>query len=320
MKTLLSLLSTLLCLALTGMVPAAAQYPMKPVHLVVPFPAGGPSDTAARALGQVLAKSLTQPIIIENRPGASGALAAQAVMNAAPDGYTLLWGVGSMVAIPLLQKKPPFQAMSDFTPISSVGRFTFAMYVHPHVPATSIAELITFARANPDKLNYAASNWGELMATAQFMKAAGIAMVAVNYKGAAQAMPDLLAGRVQVNIGPIAGGLAHVKDGRLRLLAILSQQRSTLVPDVPTMAEVGWPSVSVPTWQAIFAPPKTPQEIVDRVSREVSAILRNPEMRETFERMALEAAGSTPEMLAATIKEDLRAWTQFVRESGMAPE
>ena len=155
------------------------------------------------------------------------------------------------------------------------------------------------------------------MAAAQFMKAAGIRMLRVPCKGAAQAMPDLIAGRVQVNFGPLWGGLPYVKDGRLRVLASLMPERSAVTPDVPTMAEAGMPGVSVPTWQALFAPAKTPREIVDRLSREVNLILRSPEVRAQSDRQTFQVEGSTPEALAAVIKEDLRAWRQFIRENGI---
>jgi tripartite-type tricarboxylate transporter receptor subunit TctC len=319
MKSAFFPFSLLFCLLLAS-VGASAQYPVRPIHLIVPFPAGGPSDNAARTLGHAMAKSMGQPVVVENRPGADGAIGPQAVASAAPDGYTLLYGVSSMVALPLLRKDPPFNPLKDFTPVSIIGRFAFCMYVNPDVPAKSVAEFIAYARANPDKLNYAASNNSEFMAAAHFMKAAGIRMVRVPYKGASQAMPDLIAGRVQVGFGPIAAGLPYVQEGRLRMLASFLPQRSALTPDVPTMAESGLAAVSVPSWQALFAPTKTPKEIVDRLSREVKLALRDPDVVAQFERQALRIEGSSPEALTAAIQEDLRTWAQFFRENAIAAD
>jgi tripartite-type tricarboxylate transporter receptor subunit TctC len=210
MKGLLSMVSLAVFLVLSS-VSAFAQYPIKPIHLIVPFAAGGPSDNAARMIGQALSKSIGQPVIIENRPGANGAIAAQALLAAPADGHTLLWGIASMVAIPLVQRNAPFDSIAEFAPVSLVGRFAFGMYVHPGLPARSVAEFVAYARANAGKLNYATSALGEFMAAAQFMKAAGISMVRVPYKGGAQLMPDLIEGRVQVNFAPVSLGLAHVK-------------------------------------------------------------------------------------------------------------
>jgi tripartite-type tricarboxylate transporter receptor subunit TctC len=299
---------------------AQAQYPAKPIRLIVPFAAGGASDTAARSLGQVLTKSLGQPLVIENRPGAGGAIAAQAVLTAPADGYTLLWGAASMVAIPLLQKSAPFQSFAEFTPISLAGRLTYCVYVHPGVPAKSIGEFIAYARSQPGKLSYATGSLGEYMVTAQLIKSAGLDMVQVPYKGGAQAMPDLIAGRVQLNIGPFAGGFPHVKAGKLRMLATLLPQRSPETADIPTLTEAGVQNVSSPTWQAIFAPPKTPQAIVDRLAGEVMLALRDAELRTQFERQAVRGESSTPGVLAALVAEDTETWRRFIRENNIPQE
>jgi putative tricarboxylic transport membrane protein len=319
MKNVLTIPALALSLAF-GAIPASAQYPSRPVHLLVPFPAGGPSDNAARTVAQALSKSVGQPVVVENKPGANGAIAAQAVLAAAPDGYTLLWGVGSMGGIPFLMRNPPFESLADFAPVSMVGRFAFAMFVHPGVPAKSVAEFVAYARANPDKLSYATGTVSEYLAGAQLMKATGISMVRVPYKGGAQAMPDLVAGRVEVYLTPISLGLPHAKDHRLRLLATLLPQRSAAAPDVPTLAEAGVPGVSVPTWQAIFAPRKTPREITERLSLETKLVLKDPGVQAQFDRQTLQIEGSTPEALAAIVREESRTWGQFIRENGITPE
>lgn len=306
-----------------GLVSTAARaqaYPSKPVRLIVPFAAGGPADFAARTVGQALSKSFGQPFVVENRPGADGAIAAQTVLSASPDGYTLLFSGASMVPLSLLKNPPPFDLITDFAPVAKITRLVWAMYVSPDAPARSVAEFIAYARANPDKLNYASSNFSEFLAATQFMNATGTKMVGVPYKGGAQSMPDLVAGRVQVNFAPLSAGLPYVRDGRLRMLAILLPQRSPLVPDVPTMAEAGVPGISVPGWQAILAPAKTPKEIIDRLFREIDRTLQSLEVRAQFDRQAVQVEGSTPEALAAVIEEDLRTWRQFIRENGLTPE
>lgn len=316
MKSILR--KSLLSLCMAAVVgPALAGYPERPIRLIVPFPAGGASDTAARSLGQVMAKSIGQPVLIENRPGAGGSIAAQAVMNAPADGYTLLWGTASMVAIPFIQRAAPFKSFGEFAPVSMVGRLTYCVFVSVGVPARSVAELISHVRANPGKISYATGSLGEYMVTTQFMKAAGIDMTQVPYKGGAQAMPDLVAGRVQVNIGPFAGGYPLVRDGKLRMLATLANERSPAAPDVPTLAEAGLPGVSNATWQAVFAPQKTPKQAIERLSREVAAALRDSALREQFARQAVQPESSTPAGLAATILEDQEIWRRFVRDNNI---
>ena len=298
--------------------PAAAQYPTKPVRIIVPFLAGGPVDTTARVIQQALSRALGQPVIVENKPGADGAIAAQAVASAAPDGYTLFFGGSStMVSVPVLRKNPPFDPVADFTPISLIGRYAFCMFVHPDVPAQSVAEFVAYARANPDKLNYATSNLTEFMFAAQLMKSTGISMVRVPYKGAAQAIPDLIAGRVQLDFVPISAGLAHVRDGRLRILATVLPQRVAVAPEVPTMAEAGMPGVTISPWQGIFGPAKLPKEIVERLARELNLILQSAEVRAQYDKQGFQPEASTPEALIAMLKSDVQTWGQIVREAGI---
>ena len=295
--------------------PAAAQYPAKPIRLLVPFPAGGPTDGVARTVAQAMTKSLGQPIVVENKPGAEGAIAAQTAAAAAPDGYTLFFATSSVLALPVVAKPAPFDTFKDFEPISTVGRFAFGMVVNPSVPAQTMGEFVAYARANPGKLNFGSANVGEHMAAAQFMKATGTDMVRIPYKGAAQTLPDLVAGRVQVYFTPVAGTIGHVKDGRLRMLATLLPQRLAIAPDVPTMTEAGVNGVSVQSWQVIVAPAKTPKDIVERLSRAVNAALHDPEARAQLENRALFIEGSTPHRLVEILHESNREWTQFVREN-----
>lgn len=310
--------SLVLCLSFANNVFAQGAYPTKPIRILIPYLAGGPVDTTARVIQQALSTALGQPVIIDNRPGADGAIAAQAVVNAPPDGYTLFFGGSStMVSVPVLRKVPPFDPVADFTPIALIGRFGFCMFVHPEVPAKTVAEFVEYARANPDKLNFATSNLTEFMFAAQLMKSTGISMVRVPYKGAAQAIPDLIAGRVQLDFVPLSAGLAHVKSGRLRNLATVLPQRIAAAPEVPTMAEAGFPGVTVSPWQGIVGPAKLPREIVERLSRELKQILDSPDIRAQYAKQGFQPEWSTPEALAARVKDDVQTWGQIVREAGI---
>jgi tripartite-type tricarboxylate transporter receptor subunit TctC len=266
-----------------------------------------------------MAKSLGQPVVVENKPGALGAIAAQAVLAAPPDGYTLLWGISSMPAIPLLQKSPPYQSMADFTPVSIVGSMAFGLFVNPGVPAKTVGELVQHLREHPDKLSFAAGPMSEWAASAQFMKASGTRMQRVPYQGNAQALPDLIGGRVQVYFTTLSPTLTHAREGRLRLLATLTAQRTPFAPDVPTMAEAGYTvALHALAAQTLFLPPKAPRDIAERLAREVAAVLRNPDLRAEFDRMALAPAPSTPDELAAAMAEATEAWRTFIRENNIA--
>jgi tripartite-type tricarboxylate transporter receptor subunit TctC len=249
---------------------ASAAWPEKPIRILVPFPAGGASDATARALGQTLSKRLGQAVMIDNRPGASGGLAAQAAMGSAPDGYTILWASAGMVSLPYLLKKPPYAAMTDLEPVAAVGRLPFCAFVHPSVPAKTLAQFRSEAKKNPGTLNLASGSVSEYKAGAQLDTVTGARMQHVPYKGGAQLMPDLVAGRVQVNIGPCSTGMPFVVTGKLRVLATLLPERSSLLPEVPTAGEAGMPELAAPTWQALVAPPRTPKEIVEKLAREVA--------------------------------------------------
>ena len=317
MKRVTRFIALLLSAALAA-APAAAQWPAKPIRLVVPFPAGGATDAAARTVGQALSRSLAQPVVIENKPGADGTIAAQTVAAAPADGHTLLFAVASMMALPYLTQPAPFEA-SQFAPVSTVGRFAFGLYVHPSVPAKSVQELVAYARANPGKLNFASATVSEWLAAAQFMKATGTDMARIPYKGGAQAMPDLVAGRVQVYftpVGPLA--LGHVKEGRLRLLATLTDERQAVVPDIPTLAEAGVRGVSVPTQQMILAPAGTPPAVVDRLSGDIGAALRDAGVRADLDKQSLIVEGSSPAQLDATLRVVSREWASFVSEHHLA--
>lgn len=299
---------------------AQAAYPSKPVRLIVPTPAGGPSDAAARLIGQELAKSLGQPVVIDNKPGAGGALAARELMSAPADGHTLMWTLSSMSGLPLLQKASPYQSLAELTPVSLIGHFTYALFASPELPPRTAAEFVDHTRARPDALSYATGSLADYMATAKFLQATGTRAVRVPYRGGALLMPDLTAGRVHFNFGPLSSGLPLAKEGKLRVLAVLGAQRSPLAPDVPTLAEAGVATVSVPSWQALFGPPGMASAIAERLSRDVTAALASPDLRTQLERLALQLEGSTPAALAAAVVRDAQVWRSFVQEYDIPQE
>ena len=299
---------------------AVAAYPDKPVRLIVPFPTGGPSDGAARAVGRGLSKATGQPTVIDNRPGASGAIAARGVMKATPDGYTLMWGVSSMAGLPQLMKSAPYDTMARFKPVAVVGRLTFGLYVHPSIPAKTMGEFVKFAQKNRGQLAFASATLSEYLATTQFMKATRTDMVRVPYSGSAPAMPDLITGRVQVYFCPAAIALPYAQSGRLRMLGTLLPQRSPAAPDVPTMEEAGLSAVAVPTWQAIVAPPGTPADVVSSLHRALDQAAKDGEVLQQFARLVIQPDFSTPEHLAQLIRRDEEVWRGFVREYDIPQE
>ena len=311
----------LLLLAAVAASPAAAQYPVKPVRLIVALGVGGPADGAARALAESLTPALGQPVVVENRTGAEGMIGAEAVRKSPADGYTLLWGQPTnMVAAAVMRKNPPYDPVRDFTPLSLVGRLTTCLFVHPDVPARTVGELVEHARANPGKLSYAVNSAMETIAAAQISKAAGITMVRVPYKGGTSALPDLLAGRVQVGFMSASVGLPQASQGRLRALASLVSQRTPAAPDIPTLGEAGYPQAVVNPWFALFAPAGLSREVVERLSREINLAIASPEVRARLERFGVQAEGSTPEALNTLLKQDLQSSAHAVRESGIELE
>jgi tripartite-type tricarboxylate transporter receptor subunit TctC len=303
-------------------VPAVAQaFPAKPIRLVVPFPAGSATDTIARVVGGAVSASIGQPVLVENKAGADGAIAGAEVARAAPDGYTLLMATNSpMSAVPAMKKVPPYDPVADFTPVMDVGRYTFFIVAHPSVPAKTVAELVQYAKANPGVLNYATGNTTGIVSMALFASLGGIQMVHVPYKGEPQALTDLVGGRVQLMVASAGTAVPHVRDGRLRALAVTLDKRSPVLPDVPTIAEAGMPQFKLTSWAGVFAPAKVPRDVLDRLNREFVAAIARPEVQAAMEKQAFLLTGSTPEQLGTLVREQLDSYRSTLKAAGVEPE
>jgi tripartite-type tricarboxylate transporter receptor subunit TctC len=298
---------------------ALAQYPSKPIRLIVPFPPGGAAELGARIFAQPLGQALGQPVVIETRPGGEGIIASQAVMQAAPDGYTLYYGTATGLSFaPAAKKVPPYDPVRDFTPISLVGIFGFFVFSHSSLPVHTIRDLVGYARANPGKLNYGTGNATSVLATAQFAAQQKIDMVHVPYKGDGPLTLDMVAGRVHVAIATPASLAPQVKEGKIRVLATLLPSRNQLLPEAPTMTEAGLEAVPITPWGGLFAPAKMPREIVDRVQRALAGVLAKPEVRDAFGKLAFEPRSSTPEELSAFVTEQLQAYGRATRAIGLS--
>ncbi len=313
------ILAALAAILLSGA--AAAQYPNKPVRLIVPFPPGGAAELGARIYAQPLGDALGQPVVIETRPGADGAIAAEAAMKSAPDGYTLFYATNTAFSwVPAIRKNPPYDPLADFTPVSLIGQFGFFVFSHPSVPANNMAELLAHIRANPGKLNYGSGNSTSMLSTAQLVLQEKLDVVHIPYKGDGPLSVDLLGGRVHFAIATPGTAAPQVKEGKLRVLATLLPNRSPLLPQAPTMAEAGLRGLSITPWGGVFGPANMPKDIVARLSRELDGVLKRPQVREAFQKLAFEPKSSTPEELAAFVKEQLEIWRRVVAEVGIKPE
>jgi tripartite-type tricarboxylate transporter receptor subunit TctC len=305
----------LVCMA--AALPVAAQtYPTKPLRLLVPFPAGGGTDILARALAQKLNDKIGQAVVVENRPGAGGTIGAEAGARAAPDGYTLLLTSSSTHSIgPAINPKIPYNAETDFTPIVNVANSPQIVLVPVNSRAKTLSEFIDYARQNPGRLNYASSGNGTIsnLSTEVFKARSGTFLVHIPYRGTGLSITDLVSGKVDVLFDSIVTGMPHVKDGKLRALAVTSPKRSALAPDLPTVAELlpGFESV---TWFGIYGPRGLSADIVARVNQAVNAALADPDLKERFARLGAEPTGGTPEAFAAAVKAESAKWKKIIAE------
>ena len=314
MKTL-ALLLALIC----G--PAAAQFPSKPVRVVVPFGAGSSTDIVMRILASPLGQALGQPVVVENKPGADGAIAAAEVAKASPDGHTLVLGTNSpFSAVPHLRRNAPYDALADFTPVTLVGNYTFFLVVHPSVPARTLSELIAHARANPGKLNYGTGNTSGIVMTAMFASLTNIDLVHVPYKSEPPAVTDLLSGTIQLMFSSYATVAPHLREGKLRALFTTLARRSPLLPEVPSMVEAGMPKFPIESWAGMFGPAKMPKDVTERLNRELNVLLQRADVRESLLKQAFEPRGASTGEFATYVREQYGVWGKAIREAGIHPE
>ncbi len=318
MHRIVTRLGALFAFALASTV-ALAQYPAKPVRIIVPFPAGGTTDILARAIGDELQKSLGQPFVIENRAGAGGNIGAEAVAKSAPDGYTLLMGtVGTHAINVSLYPKMPYDAVRDFAPVSLVAGVPNVLVAAPSFAPSTVREVIDAARKEPGKLTFASSGNGTSihLSGELFKLLTGTQLTHVPYKGSSAALPDVMSGAVNIMFDNAPSAMPHIKGGKLKAIAVTSAQRSPALPNVPTVAEAGVPGFEASSWFGVLAPAGTPKEIVDRLSREIARALATPEMRERLAGQGAEPVGSTPEQFAAHIRSEIDKWARVVKASG----
>lgn len=297
---------------------AAQDYPTRPIRLIVPLAPGGAMDTIARSVGQKLSPNLGQTIVVDNRGGGGGTVGAGIAKAADADGYTLIMMSATSVIRPLLYKAN-YVMFRDFTPISQVSAQPYLLVVHPSLPVRSVRELVTVAKASPGKLNYASAGQGSIihLATELLSVNTGIRMVHVPYKGMGAAYPELIAGHTQLALGSIVSALPHARSGRLRAVAVSSAKRSRAAPDVPTVAESGVPGYSVTNWYGVLAPVKTPRPVIERLHREISAVLHHADMMKRFAADGAEAVGSTPEAFREHIKGEMEKWALVIEKAGL---
>ncbi len=302
---------------------SAQQYPNRPIRFVVPFAPGGSTDTLARTIGQKLTEALQQQVVVDNRSGANGNIGMEIVAHAAPDGYTILLGYIANLGIgPALYAKLPFDPVRDYAPITQLASSPNILAVHPSLPVKSLRELIAYAKTNPKKLNFASSGVGSIgHLTGELLnRSAGVDMVHVPYKGSGQAVIDLLGGQVQMMFSGMSSVMQHIKAGKLRALAVTGAQRSPAVPDVPTIAESGFPGFEATAWYGVLAAARTPKTIVNRLHDEIVRALALPDVKERLNNVGFELVGGTPDEFTAFIKSEIAKWTRVVRDAHISAE
>jgi tripartite-type tricarboxylate transporter receptor subunit TctC len=309
-----------ICCALIGSLAQAQSYPTKPIRIVVPFAAGGSGDVVARLIGAGLTEAWGQQIVVDNRPGAAGAIGANVVARAEPDGHTLLLA-SSLAITPHLQKSNTFDIQKDLAPIVPVSQIEFALTVHPSLPASNLAEFVALMKANPGKYNYASAGVGSIhhLSMEWFKRLAGIDIVHVPYKGSGQIMPDVISGKVEVTYVGLAQAAPFAKDNKVKVIAIGGPQRIAAAPNVAPIAE-SYPGFNGTTSWDLLAPAGTAPEIVRKLNAEVNRILRQPALEERLVSLGLFPLGGSPEQFAARIRADYERWGRLIGELGVKPE
>jgi tripartite-type tricarboxylate transporter receptor subunit TctC len=310
-----------LALATTNVSAAEPAYPTKPLRVLVGFSPGGGTDVAIRIIGKKLSELWNQQVVVDNRPGAGGLVAFEIVAKANPDGYTLLAASPSFAIQPGLALKLPYDPIRDFAPITEASASPYLLVVNPNVQAASVKELVTLAKAQPGKLNYASGGIGSAqhLVTELFRMMAGVDIVHVPYKGAVS-VPDLIAGRVQILMSGVPQSLSHIQAGRLRALGVTTPKRSPVLPNVPTIAEAGVPGYAVTVWYGVFTTGRTPQSIVQRLNAGFVQAIQSPDVKQQLNAMGLEAVGNPSAQFAASVASEIRQWGEVIRKAGIKAE
>jgi len=314
------LISALLAGALLAAAPVAAQsYPSKPIRWIVPFPTSGATDILTRTIAQKLSEALGQPVIVDNKPGAGGALGSDIVAKAAPDGYTLLMATTSTHSIGPALQKLPYDAQRDFAPISAVADSTNVLIVSPRLGVNTVHELVALAKSRPGQLNYSSSGTGSIvhLSGERFKSMAGVDIQHIPYKGTALAIPDIISGQIDLMFDNIVSVMPHIRSGKVKALAISSHKRSSLLPELPTMTEAGIVGYISDTYFGVFAPAGTPTEIIARLNAELVKIVHKRETRERLLKLGAEPVGSTPDQLAAMVRTENVKWAKVITDAGI---
>ncbi len=302
--------------------PGRAQpYPTKPIRVIVPFGAGGPSDYLVRAVGVRLAESWGQQLIVDNRTGANGIVGSELAARAAPDGYTLVMATNGTHGINAsLYPRLPYDTVKDFAPVTRFGLAPYLLIAHPSLPVRGVKELIALARQRPGELSWSVGGSPSQLAVELFKKSAGINLIVVPYKGNAPAITAAISGEVPLSFGNVAASVPHVKGGRLRALGVGSLQRSAVMPGIPTVAEAGLPGYVAGAWYGLLAPAATPRAIVDRLGSELVRILKMPDVQQRLRNEAYDIIADTPDQFAAAIIAEIAKWAPFVKQAGLRGE
>lgn len=326
MKSTLTLRRALWGLAVAALLPAgvawAQAYPAKPITMLVPFPPGGPTDLVARVLAKKMSEQMGQSVVIDNKPGANGNIAAVAAAKAPADGYTVLYNTSSITLSPALYKSLTYDVQKDLSPVALTAVVPLALVVNPSVPASNVREFVAYAKANPGKLSYGSAGNGNVthLAAFQFVRQHDIDAAHVPYRGSAPADVDLVAGQIQFMTDTINSVMPFVKDKRLKLLAVTTSKRMSLFPDVPTLGETVMPGFEAGAWQGVMVPANTPKAVIQKLNAEIIKALQSAEVKEKLAQQGAEPLGSTPEEYGSYIKKELARWAAVVKATGVTLE
>ena len=310
--------AAVLCAAMAVSSAAFAAYPDKPIKLLVHFPAGSSTDAIARTLAQQASEALGQPIVIHNKPGADGSIAAQEAQRAAPDGYTLFIATNSpMSGVPVMRKKAPYDPVKDFTPITDIGRYSFFLYTRAETPGNNLQEFIDYAKKNPGKLTYGSGNITGLLSFAHVVNANNLEILNVPYKGEPPAITDMLGGHIDAMVATSGTGMPHVKDGKFKVHATVLPQRSPNAPDVPTMAEVGIENFPIAPWLGLFGPAGMPEDVVAKINDAFAKAMEQPEVKDFMKAQDFMLLHSTPQELRKLVQDQLESHRSLLRITGL---